>query len=335
MYKLIIFLTTVALCVTGCEKRSANGQPATVTPAKRTPQAGDLIKADPIVGNLRYVPSGVFTQGSPVTEPGRNSNEAQFIHNLTRNIAVMETEVTRQMWATLRNVQSSLPADPSALSGTNQALDVPVQQIPWDETILFANLLSLHEGLTPCYYSDASYTKPIARTDYKSNANFAEMLELKSTVYCNWSVNGYRLPSEGEWEYFCRAGSITPFSVVEPNYSSSNCATSNPSPTLSGLDKIAWWSGNSNATSPVGKKAANQWNLMDVHGNVWEWCWDWDGEYKSGSVTDYFGPDSGTQRIIRGGSYAVNSQYCRSSFRFRGAPEGWNITIGFRLVRSL
>ncbi len=172
---------------------------------------GDLASTDPIVGNMRYVPGGTFTQGSPSGEACRDSNETQFTHTLTRNLGVMETEVTRQMWASLRAVQGTLPADPSNTT-YSPTMSHPVQQNTWYEAVLFANLLSVQNGYTRCYYTDGVFTNPITSSNYTTGP-----------FYCNFRANGYRLPSEGEWEYFCRAGTTGPFSCNETNYTSGNC----------------------------------------------------------------------------------------------------------------
>ncbi len=285
---------------------------------------GALIEADSIVGNLRYVPptgSKGFFQGSPLSESCRQSNEARFTHILSRDLAVMETEVTRRMWSNLRAAQPTLPADPS-YRGWGAEMTRPVQQVTCQESVLFANLLSLQQGLTRCYYTNSTRAVPISPSNYKKTAN----------PYCDFSASGYRLPTEGEWEWFCRAKSKTPFSVPEPQYGSGNCACGN----LPAFDGVAWYCATSrNHTHPAGEKIANPWNLKDVHGNVYEWCWDWAESYPSGTVTDYAGPGSGSYRAARGGSWHEDSRYCRSAARYSGAPgERWS-GYGFRLCRSI
>ena len=128
----------------------------------------------------------------------------------------------------------------------------------------------------------------------------------------------YRLPTEAEWEYAARAGRSTRFCF---GYSDS------------GLSSYAWHDGNSGGkTHAVGQKQPNAWGLYDMHGNVWEWCADWYGDYPSGSVTDPEGPSSGSGRVFRGGSWGLNAQYCRSAFRGWHVPDIRNRALGFRLV---
>ena len=284
---------------------------------------GALYATDTIVGNLRYVQAGTFTQGTPVTEVGRVDWEGpQFQHTLTKNLAVMETEVTRQMWADLRATKTDLPADPSN-TVLSTGLSDPVQNIYWQMTLLFANLLSDQQGLTQVYYKDASFTQLLNTSNYNSGS-----------YYCNFDANGYRLPTEGEWEYFARAGTTGPFSVNEPAYSSSTC-TSCTAGTLVALESVAWFCANAGSTThPVGTKTANPWGFKDVHGNVGEWCWDLYGSYPTLRQTDYRGPSVGGLRLARGGDRISSSGAARSGYRRNLLPNvAYN--TGFRLVRPV
>ncbi len=304
--------------------------PGTVDPSWKiqnsyTYRAGFLLYSDPIVGNLRFVPSGTFIQGSPTYEPCRNDDETQFIHTLTKDLAVMETEVTRQMWADLKAVQPTLPVDPTN-TAFGPGMTNPVQQLTWYEALLFANLLSVQRGLTPCYYVDAAFSVPLDTSNY-----------IAGPFCCDWDADGYRLPSEGEWEYFCRAGTTTPFWVAESNYTAYICGSTSMPGMYPQLETAAWFWGNSLSISesrPVGTKAANPWGLRDVHGNVWEWSWDWWQTYPTGTATDYRGPETGSDRVDRGGSWHNGAVSCRSARRYRNSPGDLIINLGFRLVRS-
>lgn len=285
--------------------------------------SGDLYTEDSIVGNLRYVASGTFLQGTPGTEPCRVSNEVQFTHTLTRDLLVMEVEVTRSMWAVLRAVQPTLPADQSHVVWS-QDLRLPVQKVTWYEALLFANLLSLQQGLSRCYFKNAACTDPLDSSNYTAGP-----------YYCEWDASGYRLPSEAEWEYFCRAGTTTAYWIDEPLYGPAVCQLCPPDPQLTTLNTAAWTCGNSGSrTQPVGYRLANPWNIYDVHGNVVEWCWDWYGIYPTGDQIDYTGPETGTIRTLRAGSWYQPSVAARSGYRSYYQPDGRAYDLGFRLVRN-
>ena len=281
-------------------------------------------ETDDILGVLFFIPSRTFTQGSD-TDPCPSSDETPFTHTLTRDFLVMETEVSRQMWADLKAVQSTLPSDPTHTT-YGAGMNNPVQNNTWYEAVLFANILSVERGLTRCYYKDAGFTTQVDVSNYSSGS-----------FYCNFDANGYRLPSEGEWEYFTRAGTTGPFSIDEPNYNPSTCHFSCNEATLPDLETVAVFCGNNSSQSePVGRKDPNPWGLKDVHGNVWEWCWDRFGSYPSGSLTDYTGPTSGpTKRVARGGSWDSKAKYCRSADHSWNWPSNRMYINGFRLVRTV
>ena len=131
----------------------------------------------------------------------------------------------------------------------------------------------------------------------------------------------YRLPTEAEWEYACRAGTKTRYSFGDSDVE---------------LGENAWCSENSGATThPVSLKKPNAWGLYDMHGNVFEWCQDWHADYPSAAVTDDpTGPASGSYRVIRGGGWYSSADYCRSAIRVRDFPSERNDDVGFRVVRS-
>ena len=132
--------------------------------------------------------------------------------------------------------------------------------------------------------------------------------------------NVYRLPTEAEWAYACRAGTTTKFSFGDDD---------------SELGDYAWYSENSaKKTHPVGSKLPNAWGLYDMHGNVFEWCQDWSDAYPSGAVTDPTAPASGSDRVLRGGSWNNSAEICRSAFRRRNAPSFRNYSFGFRVCLS-
>ena len=139
-------------------------------------------------------------------------------------------------------------------------------------------------------------------------------------VSADWQANGYRLPTEAEWEFAARGGNES----VGFEYAGSHI-----------IDQIAWYTENSGGkTQPIGQKKANELGLYDLSGNVWEWCWDWFGAYPAESQNDPTGPAQGHYRVLRGGSWLDDPRACRVSGRLTGYPAYADYNIGFRLVVS-
>src|SRR5262249_46439600 len=150
---------------------------------------------------------------------------------------------------------------------------------------------------------------PVEQVSWNEIHEFLKILNSKSSKY------NYRLPTEAEWEYACRAGS------TEEN--------------VKDLDASAWYNQTSIGKShPVGQKSPNAWGLYDMLGNVMEWCEDWYGPYTNAEAKDPKGPPSGSQKVFRGGAWSTFPEQCRSSFRSYNAPTFRLISIGFRLVRT-
>jgi formylglycine-generating enzyme required for sulfatase activity len=169
-------------------------------------------------------------------------------------------------------------------------------------------------GTNPSNFKGA--TNPVDTVSWNDATEFCKKLSEKTR-------QTVRLPTEAEWEYACRAGTKTAFSFGD---------------TDTGLGDYAWYSGNSGSTThPVGQKKPNAWGLYDMHGNVWEWCADWYGDYAKGAATDPQGPASGTSRVLRGGSWYGDPTHCRSAYRYNDfvIPVSRFIICGFRVVVSV
>jgi formylglycine-generating enzyme required for sulfatase activity len=169
----------------------------------------------------------------------------------------------------------------------------PMYFVSWFEAVDYCNARSIKEGLTPAYTRD------------------------KNNVTWNRDANGYRLPTEAEWEYACRAGTSTTYTMGNTiNESLANF--------------------NGTGTKPVGSFQPNNWGLYDMHGNVWEWCWDRYGRYSNTSQIDPDGSSSGSSRVTRGGCWNNNSsRILRSANRNDLNPNTQRDGIGFRVVRPL
>lgn len=162
---------------------------------------------------------------------------------------------------------------------------------------------------------------PVEEVSWNDVQDFIEKLNQKEGTV------KYRLPTEAEWEYASRAGSTTAFAngdITETGYGY------DPN-----LDAMGWYTYNSdNKTHEVAQKQPNAWGLYDMHGNVWERVQDWYGSYPSGAVTDPEGPSSGSDRVVRGGSWFSSAGYCRSAYRYVSSPVSDFNNLGFRLLST-
>jgi formylglycine-generating enzyme required for sulfatase activity len=236
----------------------------------------------PVPDGFVRINGGTFLMGSPATEVGRSDNEGPQHSVTVSGFYMSKYEVTQKEWTAV------MGSNPSYFKGDN----LPVECVSWYDAIEYCNKRSVKEGLTPAY---------------TRNGN---------NVTWNRSANGYRLPTEAEWEYACRAGTTTA-------YSTGGSITA-------GQANYDW---NIETTTNVGSYSANAWGLYDMHGNVWEWCWDWYGDYSGGAQTDPVGASSGTSRLNRGGGWRGTAQYARSANRYYDTPSSRGISLGFRLVR--
>lgn len=244
------------------------------------------------------VEAGKFVMGSPADEPGRSSDEDPHTVILSRDFYLQETEVTQAQWVSL------MGSNPSFHEHCDEC---PVEYITWHEAVGYCNALSDLEGLSRAYEMSAD-----------------------SVVTWAQSADGYRLPTEAEWEYACRAGSTTAFYNGE--ISQVDCDPVDPK-----LDTIGWYCGNNvpYGTKEVGLKLPNPWGFYDMSGNVYEWCWDFHGDYPAEFVEDPAGPESGTMRVDRGGAWNNSARNSRSAARGREHPSNFERNIGFRPARWL
>jgi formylglycine-generating enzyme required for sulfatase activity len=185
--------------------------------------------------------------------------------------------------------------NPSHFAGSDR---LPVESVSWFDAVTFCNAFSQKEGVAPFYTINGP-----------------------SVQVPDWNGPGYRLPTEAEWEYACRAGTTTRFSFGDDEHA---------------LGQYAWYSANaSKQTHPVGEKQPNAFGLYDMHGNVWEWCWDWyhAGYHVQSLAEDPRGPDEATRRVNRGGDWYYGPQYARSAYREGGEPGLRSNRVGFRVAR--
>jgi formylglycine-generating enzyme required for sulfatase activity len=256
-----------------------------------------------------WIKSGNFTMGSPEREVNRDKDETQHQVTLT-GFYMGKYPVTQAQYEAVMGTNPSCfktPVSPETDTGKR-----PVEQVRWYDAIEFCNKLSMNEGLNPAYRIGGS-TNPAEWKAVPTTTNDATWDGVEIVV----GSNGYRLPTEAQWEYACRAGTATAY---------------NTGATISG--STGWYRDNSgDRTHSVGEKPANAYGLYDMHGNVWEWCWNWYGTYANVAQTDPTEAVSGYSRVRRGGSWDSYGRLLRSAYRDYGNPYSRYDDIGFRLVR--
>lgn len=267
---------------------------------------------DKEITDMTYVPEnfvliegGTFEMGSPDTENWRSEDETQ--HTVIVSDFYMSIyEVTQAEYAEVTG------NNPSSFSGEN----LPVENVTWMDAVRYCNALSEREGLEPAYIIDGA------------------------TITWNRSADGYRLPTEAEWEYACRAGTTTPFNTensisaeeanyyghypyeIEGNYFSQGNLETKPGEYRQ-------------TTVDVDSFSPNKWGLYNMHGNVGEWVWDYYGVYGTEEQTDPAGAESGTLRVYRGGGWNDFAKNMRSAYRATLAEDKGSFNIGIRLVRNV
>jgi len=284
---------------------------------------------------LAPVAAGTFTVGSPVTEAARFSNEAQQSVTLTRSLLVQETEVTQGQWKALSGgtnpsyIQNTTCTGAGCSSTENANDSGPVERVDWYAALGYANALSIANGLNACY-TLVGCTDPVNgwRDGVHDGCTDATLAGL--------SCNGYRLPTEAEWEVLARAGTTTASWLGDwvtqlPSGDVELCATCTPRPLLSSIAFFNISAGG--RTRAVGSLPANPLGLYDMLGNVNEWTND---RYATPlpSGVDPVGPTTGATRTFRGGGWSNAAATVRAAFRADGNPNNRDNNIGFRLVRS-
>ena len=230
---------------------------------------------------LVLIPKGTFMMGSPESEKGRNENETQHEVTISKDYYLGVHEVTQAQY------EKVIGKNPSHFQGAivgNENADLPVENVSWHDAVEFCKKLS-------------------------------ELPEEKK------AGRVYRLPTEAQWEYACRAGSKTAYSFDDEE----------------GLLPVYGWfiRNSSQRTHTVGLLEPNAWGLYDMHGNVWEWCSDWHEEYPKGAVSDPSGPREGSGRVSRGGGWGLVAAFCRSTSRNWYDPSFRdNRDNGFRVALS-
>ena len=261
----------------------------------------EVIDVD-IPDNFVLIKGGSFQMGSPDSEAWRSADETQ--HSVTvSDFYMSKYELTQKEYEEITG------SNPSNFSGE----DLPVENISWLDAVAYCNARSEKEGLTPVYTIDGQ------------------------NVSWDRSANGYRLPTEAEWEYACRAGTTTPFYMENsPSADEANYYGHYPY----GIEDNYFSQGNlevkpgeyRQTTVPVNSFSENPYGLYNMHGNVGEWVWDYYGEYPADEQADPAGPTSGTLRVYRGGGWNDFAKNMRSAYRATLEQNKGSFNLGIRLV---
>ncbi len=307
MKRISAFLLAIVMlfAMSACSAEPQNNTPNETSGSADASVANSGSTAIDAPENFVHIKGGSFEMGSPATEAWRSDDETQ--HTVTVGDFYMSIyELTQKEYREITG------ENPSSFSGD----ELPVESISWLDAICYCNARSEKENLTPAYTIDGQ------------------------SVTWNRSANGYRLPTEAEWEYACRAGTTTPFNTensisaeeanyyghypyeIEDHYFSQGSLSTKPGEYRQ-------------TTVTVNSFSPNKWGLYNMHGNVGEWVWDYYGTYSSEAQSDPVGAENGTLRVYRGGGWNDFAKNMRSAYRATLEQNKGSFNIGIRLVRNV
>lgn len=305
MLKKLITILTLCSCflgIMGCG--SSAGKAQSSSPKEESKVSNSVTNTTNANNNMVLIKGGEFLMGSPESEPWRGKDEVQ--HKVTVSDFYMSPyELTQKEY------QEITGKNPSNFKGEN----LPVENITWLDAVAYCNARSTKEGLTPVYTLQGN------------------------NVTWDKAANGYRLPTEAEWEYACRANTTTPFNTensisvdesnyyghypyqIEENYFNQSKLTTKPGTYRE-------------RTVAVNSFKPNKFGLYNMHGNVNEWVWDYYGAYSTAAVTNPTGPEQGSLKVYRGGGWNDFAKNLRSAYRATLPEDKASYNIGLRLVRN-
>ena len=267
-----------------------------------TTPATDTMLNHPHLRMIR-IEGGSFLMGSDAENADTDEKP---VHTVTvSDFELAAYPVTQALWEAVMGAGSN----PSRFKGPRR----PVERVSWYDAAAFCNRLNARAGLPCCYFSDEQHTQAYALEGELPN---------EGPKYYRPTPGAFRLPTEAEWEYAARGGRYG----ADTEYAGADR-----------LKDVGWYGANSGSeTQPVGLLLPNALGLYDLNGNVWEWCWDWYGEYEPAPQIDPTGPVEGERRVLRGGSWDYIYINCRSANRNWFDPDYWfSNYFGFRVSRHL
>ena len=248
------------------------------------------------------IPGGQFMMGSPKDDKDAYDQEKPQHPVRLDGFWMAEHLVTQALWELV------LGENPAYFKGAQR----PVEQVSWFDAAVFCNALSKQCGRKPIYLTESGAVYGWVGGKWQ--------LPNEGDVQLDGQANGYRLPTEAEWEFAARGGAL--HEGANYQYAGSDL-----------LDQVGWYRTNSGEeTQEVGLLMPNELGLYDMSGNVWEWCQEWYGNYGSKAIENPPGPEKGVDRVIRGGSWVDVPLFCRPAYRDDNGPDVRNNDVGFRLV---
>ncbi|UTC65804.1 formylglycine-generating enzyme family protein [Treponema sp. OMZ 788] len=301
---LITAALIAVLMFTGCPNSAGGSGGGTTPPA---PSADKTYTVGGVSFTMKDI--AAVTNGT-VGHTDNTDNNAPHTVSLTA-YRIGETEVTQELW------HAVMGNNPSNFSGSPEGSEVqgkrPVENVNWYQCIAFCNKLSKACNLDPCY--------TVTGVNFDT-LNFSAIPTSDDSDWNNavldMSKNGFRLPTEAEWEWAAKGGTNDKWAGTNEEAQ---------------LVNYAWYDANSgNKTHQVKLKSANGYGLYDMSGNVWEWCWDWSDSLSYPLPPDYEGAASGDDRVLRGGGWDIVAGYAARAFRVSGSPDKRGNSVGLRLV---